>query len=88
MQPSAHMCRAEEARQRAVSIDAPLANVRQIAVQAAAAWAKEALAAERREARAAASVAQNPEFAKVLPLLLRPDERMVSENPDRGLADA
>jgi hypothetical protein len=69
-------------------LNAPLANVRQIAMLAAAAWAKEALVAERREARAAARVSQDGESAKILPPVLRRDERALSENPDRGFADA
>jgi len=87
MQPSACTCRAQEAHQRVVSLNAPLANVRSIAALAAAAWAKEALAAERREARVA-HARQDREAAKVLHLCLWPDERTLSENPDRGFADA
>lgn len=87
MQPTALTCRAQEAHQRGVSLNASLANVRQIAALAAAAWAKEAIAAERREARAT-HARQDREPAKILHLPLWMDDRALSESPDRGFADA
>lgn len=86
MQPSSTLCRAREAHHQAIAADAVLANTRNVATLAAAVWAREALAAEKREARmtrrkldAAAGV--------VLHELPPPDERAFSENPDRGFAD-
>ncbi|MEP9358069.1 hypothetical protein [Sphingomonas sp. KR3-1] len=51
MQPTAIFCRTEEVRQRALADTATLENVRDIAIVAAVAWAKEGIAAEQREAR-------------------------------------
>ena len=52
MQPSALFCRTQEAQQRTRAADARLDNVRDIATNAANAWGKEAVLAERRESRA------------------------------------
>ena len=86
MQPSSTLCRVQEAHQRGLAASATLANVRGVANLAAAAWAKEAIAAERREARLsrAKSIAAAPQIALETP---RPDDRPFSENPDRGFAD-
>lgn len=81
MQPTLAMCRAQEARQLKHAADAPLTNVRNIAVLAAAAWAKEALAAQRREERRAR---RDQELLYAAPQL---EDRIFSENPDRGFAD-
>lgn len=51
MQPSSTLCRAQEARQNALAAGSDLANVRTVATLAAAAWAKEATYAEKREER-------------------------------------
>lgn len=51
MLPSSNLCREQEAIQKELAIITPLANVRIIAETAAKAWAHEALAADRREAR-------------------------------------
>lgn len=51
MQPSSSFCRAQEARHHVLASDATLENVRLVANAAAAAWAREAVAAELREAR-------------------------------------
>ena len=81
MQPSLAMCRAQQARQLALAASAPLMNVKTVAVLAAAAWAKEAIAAQRREERRAG---RNRELPYMHPLL---EDRMLSENPDRGFYD-
>lgn len=81
MQPTLSMCRAQETRQLAVAAGATLANVKGIATLAAAAWAKEAVAAERREARQADKL---HDAAIALPLT---SDWQLSENPDRGWAD-
>ncbi|OAN67096.1 hypothetical protein [Sphingomonas sp. TDK1] len=83
MQPTAFTCRAQEARQRQLATDALLPNVRDVAFIAAAAWQKEALAAEKREAREIATRLQRIE-ARVERAA---EDRGLSENPDRGLAD-
>lgn len=82
MQPSATLCRTQEARQHALAAGTTLANVRGVATLAAAAWAKEALAAEKREQR---MLRREAGLALELP---QPEDRAVSENPDRGFADA
>ncbi len=88
MQPSSSMCRAQEARQHALSLSIPLENGRHVATLAAAAWAKEAQAAEKREER----VRHRKLFAEASGVGLRlelplPQDRDASENPDRGHAD-
>jgi len=81
MYPSSTLCRAQEAHQTSIAASATLTNVRDVALRAAAVWAKEALAAEKRESRkhlpadAAAGTADQP-------------EREFSENPDRGFSNA
>ncbi|RYY29363.1 MAG: hypothetical protein EOP62_00550 [Sphingomonadales bacterium] len=77
MQLSSIMCRAQEAQQRARAASTTLDNVRTLATIAAAAWHKEALAADRRERR------RPP---PVLDLQMVWDDRTFSENPDRGQA--
>jgi hypothetical protein len=85
MQPSSNFCRAQEARQHDLAAGATLINVRDVATLAAAAWAKEAAAAEKREERKARVAAQaEAGISLALPL---PDDRRFSENPDRGFAD-
>lgn len=51
MQISSLFCRAQEAQQTQRAADSGLANVKAIALGAAAAWRIEAIAAERREDR-------------------------------------
>ncbi len=51
MQISSLFCFAQEAQQNQRAADSPLANVKVVALGAAAAWRVEALAAERREQR-------------------------------------
>lgn len=79
MQPSSFLCRTQEARQHALATATELANVRSVALLAAAAWAKEALAARRREERLRTRGAE-----AALSLV----ERDFSENPDRGFTTA
>lgn len=83
---SAAICRIQETYQRDRAVNAALKNVR-IAGKVAKAWGVEALAAERREARrertrAIADLAplekeQSPEV----------EDRLFSENPDRGFSN-
>ncbi|TGX56346.1 hypothetical protein E5A73_03470 [Sphingomonas gei] len=84
MPPSSILCRAQEALQRARAAASTLDSVRIQAEAAAAAWAKEAVAAEHRERRklraAATNDAQRAHAGQ--------EERGFSENPDRGLASA
>lgn len=87
MQPSLTLCRTREAHHLALAGAATLANVRLIANAAAAAWAKEGLAAEHRESRKLRD--ERPErfgMADAEP----PSEYFfgLSENPDRGHAGA
>lgn len=86
MQPSSIFCRAQEARHHALAHAAILDNVRLVANTAAAAWAKEGIAADFRENRRERSLA-------AAELQIGPSEpptadlRALSENPDRGHAD-
>lgn len=85
MLPSSVLCRAQEAIQRQAARTAPLANVRLIAETAASAWAHEALAADRREARQARVMAINLGQGQAA---AQPLDRDLSENPDRGAASS
>jgi hypothetical protein len=83
MQPTSTFCRAQEARQHALAIGTGLVNARDIATIAAAAWAKEAMAAEKREERMMRRDAAG--HAAMLRLEPMPHEEYAfSENPDRG----
>lgn len=86
MQPTLTLCLSREAHHRALSLAATLDNVRSVADAAAAAWAKEGMAAAGREARARRA---RPLSEGLLPSaeLPSPDHRRLSENPDRGFAD-
>ena len=87
MQPSVTMCRAQEAHQRSLAANAVLPNVRAIATLAAAAWAKEAAAAEKREARTTRTKQIRMEGIVLHLELHGCDDRAFSENPDRGHAE-
>jgi len=87
MELTSTFCRAQEAFQRERAAGAVLDNVRVISFRAAEAWASEALAADRREARRerlrmiaciAALEAERPD---------REDAEQ-NENPDRGGANS
>jgi len=72
---SSAACRTQEAYHRNRAAVATLANVRVISANAATVWAREALLAEKREAKIGKP---------------RPGDVMIelfSENPDRGMAD-
>lgn len=84
MQPSSTMCRAQEARQHLLATNSSLPNVKQVALLAAAAWAKEASAAEKREER---SLRRQSELAGARLELPVMEDRLFSENPDRGHSD-
>ena len=83
MEPSSTMCRAQEGFHRERATNASLENAGGVAIKAAAAWAYEALAADRREAR--------NERNRITAIHARHDldevDRASSENPDRGFAD-
>ncbi len=83
---TAQFCRDEEARQRDVSLNAPLPSVRDVAARAAIAWAREASLADRREARTAARQDAVP-AATTRAVLVRFGDDLLSENPDRNRAD-
>lgn len=82
MQPTALFCRTQEAQQHSRAAEARLDNVRHIATSAANAWGKEAVLAERREARQLAGTvpAIDPDIGSLS------SDRTLSENPDRGFA--
>lgn len=86
MQPSSILCRTQEAHHRGLARAATLDNVRLIASAAAAAWAKEGLAADQREDRKRRTrmFAEGHAVPSERPSA---DDRALSENPDRGYAD-
>ncbi|MFA6116893.1 MAG: hypothetical protein WC729_23035 [Sphingomonas sp.] len=81
MQPTAKFCRTQEAQQRSRAAEAHLDNVRNIATGAANAWGKEAVLAERREARQAQAGLTTDTTTGPISW-----DRTLSENPDRGFA--
>lgn len=85
MQPSLTLCRAQEARQWAIAAAASLDNVKAVATAAAQAWAKEGIAADRRETRKQRAVEAEDMNAHDLQSL--DFDRLLSENPDRSHAD-
>jgi hypothetical protein len=79
------LCRAQEAHHYALARAATLDNVRLIATAAAAAWAKEGVAADLREDRKLRTRA----FAEAPAVPSEPPsagDRALSENPDPGHA--
>ena len=85
MQLPSVLCRAQEAHQRDRANTTLLENVRIVAERAAKAWALEAIAAERREARTARTRA----IAEIELLHKQrsheDEDKLFSENPDLGL---
>ena len=82
MNPTAALCRAQEAFHLDRAGAAALENVRSIATKAAKAWGIEAIAAEAREARGERVRLRGSEH---LPGV-RPADLFFSENPDLGMA--
>ena len=78
MQPTSQLCRSQENAQLARAAASTLQNVRLLAIKAAKAWGIEGEAAEKREARLAATsaAASDPNACA-----------QFSENPDRGFAE-
>ena len=72
---SSTVCRAQKAYHPDRSTETMLANVRTISVNASAAWAREAIPAEEREAKVHKSYFKDPLI------------ELLSENPDREHAD-
>lgn len=87
MELTSEQCREQEAIQAKRAKDEPLENVRIIAVRAAIAWGREAVAAERREARRLRTsvIAEMRRVSSERPPV--DDERASSENLDRGCAE-
>ena len=88
MEPSSTFCRAQEAIQRDRADKASLENEQAIARRAANAWGTEAAFAERREARrekirAMAETARSQSEQEI-----SEEERLLSDNPDRGFANS
>jgi len=78
--------RAQEAAQHKRAAGSTLDNVRMIATTAAAAWRREAVLAERREAAQAGR--KDPKDGEAAPLAAAPaDMDEPSENPDSGFSD-
>ncbi|APL93475.1 hypothetical protein AI27_11660 [Sphingomonas sp. BHC-A] len=75
-------CRAQEAFHRDRAAVANLDNVRIVATSAAAAWAREAVVALRREGK----LGQEDQLPAAASLSEEEEDAAFSENPDRGLA--
>ncbi|UAK26097.1 hypothetical protein [Sphingomonas nostoxanthinifaciens] len=84
--PSA-LCRAQETAQRERAANTTLANVREAAERAAAAWNREAIAAKGRERREKSRLDAS-DVSDVVPRLEGQHIEAPSENPDRGFAVA
>ena len=83
MSPSSSICRTQETFQRGLAASATLVNVRETAERAAAAWNKEAAAADIREQRELARV-NRVKFASAVQQAQERHDKSMSENPDRG----
>ncbi|GAA4822445.1 hypothetical protein GCM10023232_19900 [Sphingosinicella ginsenosidimutans] len=88
MFPSSALCRTQEAYHRDHAACASLANVRLINAKAASAWGEEALLAERREARHDQVRAVADLAAARRQRSREEQDRLTSENPDRGFESA
>lgn len=89
MKPTAITCRAQQAHQLSLAAGALLPNVRNIANIAAAAWGKEALAADKRDLRTAQRHQEAASVSLGLHLELpNENDRRFSENPDRSFIAA
>ena len=88
MEPSSILCRAQEAHQQDRAANAILENVRAVAEKAAKAWGLEALAAEGREARRERTRIIADMAALQKQRLPEEEDRLFSENPDRGFGDS
>jgi hypothetical protein len=88
MIPSSALCRAQEGLHRRRAADTSLENVRLVSTNAATAWAKEALAAECREARQLRSRATAEAASASHSDVVTQNDMQFSENPDRGFAIA
>ena len=86
MDPSAEACRAQVAIELARAADSPLANVRSIAERSAVAWRKQAVFAEARERRRETTRLTALRLVAAKESRDVGDNRTLSENPDRGLA--
>jgi len=88
MEPSSTLCRIQEAYQQDRAANAVLENVRTVAGKAAKAWGIEALAAEHREARRERTRIIADMAALQKQRLPEEEDRLFSENPDRGFRDS
>jgi hypothetical protein len=86
MVPSSALCRSQESLHLRRAANTQLDNVRAVAVDAAAAWGKEAVAAERREGRQAEVRLSTKAAAARKADLDASNDLLLSENPDRGFA--
>lgn len=84
MELSSTFCRMQETNQRDRAAHAILENVRVIAARAATAWGVEALSAERREGRRERTRIIADMAALQNERLPSEEDRLLSENPDRG----
>lgn len=86
MVPSLALCRTQEDFHRRRAASATLENVRQLSISAAAAWAREALAAESREERQLRARRVADAGIATRSVYVACDDLSLSENPDRGFA--
>jgi len=88
MYPTSALCRAQETLHRKRAAGTALGNVRNVAMEAATAWGREALVAERREARYERNNASPQNSEPKASHFSEEENRSMSENPDRDFADA
>jgi hypothetical protein len=84
MEHSSTFCRTQETVQRDRAANATLENIRVVAEKAAKAWAAVALAAEQREARRERTHIITDMAALQNEPAPSEEDRLFSENPDRG----
>jgi hypothetical protein len=87
MQPSSTLCRAQEAHHRTLAAATALSNIKTVSMAAAAAWAREAIDAERREERMVRRHEAADATARLRLEQPIPQDRGFSENPDRGFPE-
>jgi len=88
MELSSTFCRIQENVQRDRAANAALENIRLVAEKAAKAWGTVALSAEQREARRERTRIIADMAALKNESAPGEDDRLLSENPDRGFENA
>lgn len=79
MRVAASTCREQEAIQQEIAVNSPLENRRTIAIAAAKAWGKEAIEADKREAR---EVKRRAELTTEIAVEELPQAEAMPDQPD------